>query len=165
MRNGNSAIKERRQRGREAAAKKIHRKELSPKSFAERFEENLKKIDYDTDLTSGPVNDIWLEQKEEALAGLTPAADRGRLSSHFAARHGNRERVSVKQSNQGGYYIERSHSGGYKGTRTGAERASFTARTQEEVVERIRKSNPHAPIHLERQQNSTKGSPDKWRSA
>ena len=165
MTNGNVAIKERRQRVRDAVTKKTHRKELSPKSFAERFEENLKKIDYDTDLTSGPVNDVSLEQKEEALAGLTPAADRGRLSSHFAARYGNRERVSVEQNNQGGYYIERSQSGSYKGTRTGAERASFTARTQGEVVERIRKTNPHAPIHIERQRNSTKGSPDKWRSA
>jgi hypothetical protein len=165
MSNGNLAVKERRQPVRGAVTKKTHRKELSPKTFAERFEENLKKINYDLDLTSGPVNDIWLERKEEALAGLTPAADRGRLSSHFAARHGERERVYVEESNQGGYYIERSQSGGYKGTRSGAERASFTAKTQGEVVERIRKSNPHAPIHIERQRNSTKGGPDKWRSA
>jgi len=164
MKKESLAIKERQHRVKDVISKRTSSNGSFQKSFAERFEENLKKIKYDLDLTSGPVTDVSLESKEEALAGLTPAADRGRLSSQFAARHGTREHLRVQGSNQGGYYIERSQDGGYKGTRTGAARASFTARTQGEVVERIRKSNPNAPIHIDRQRHSAKESPNKWRS-
>ena len=40
-------------------------------SFAEAFKSNLEKLDYDKDLTSGPVIDVSLEEKEETLLGTT----------------------------------------------------------------------------------------------
>jgi hypothetical protein len=52
--------------------------ELSPRShnsfgvsFAERYEANLKKLDFAVDHTNGPVIDVSLDEKDEALLGTT----------------------------------------------------------------------------------------------
>jgi hypothetical protein len=69
-------------------------------------------------------------------------------------------RVSVVED----YSVERRNDGNYAGTRRGAERAGFTGRTQESVIQKIQRSNPGAPIRVERVRNTDRGGRDKWRT-
>ena len=61
------------------------------------------------------------------------------------------------------FYIERREEGDYAIRKPNAERASGTAPTQAEAIEKAKQMNPDAAIHVERVRNTLKGSPDKWR--
>jgi hypothetical protein len=65
--------------------------------------------------------------------------------------------------NENHYYVERRDDGKYAGIRGGAARAGFTGPTQANVIQQIQQKNPEAPIHVERQRNTSKGQPDWWR--
>jgi uncharacterized protein YdaT len=61
-------------------------------------------------------------------------------------------------------YIERRDDGEYAVRRGGAKRASTIEDTQSEAIERARRMDPGAPIHVERVRNTNVGSRDKWRN-
>ena len=61
------------------------------------------------------------------------------------------------------FYIERREEGNYAIRKPNAERASGTAATQAEAIEKAKKMNPDAAIHVERVRHTSKGTPDKWR--
>jgi hypothetical protein len=69
----------------------------------------------------------------------------------------------MPNKNEDKYYVERHEDGHYTGTRGSAQRAGYTGPTQESVIDQITKNNPDAPILVERQRHTPKGSPDKWR--
>lgn len=65
--------------------------------------------------------------------------------------------------NRGHIYIERRPQGDYAVRRGGAERASAVEGTQQAAIERARRLDPNAPIHVERVRDTDVGSRDKWR--
>ena len=69
----------------------------------------------------------------------------------------------MASKDEGHYYVERHPDGHYTGTRGGAERAGFTGPTQEGVIGQIQRSNPNAPIHVERVRDTNRGGRDQWR--
>ena len=60
-------------------------------------------------------------------------------------------------------YIEKRETGDYAVRRPGFERASATAPTQKEAIERARQLNPDAAVHVERVRDTNVGGRDKWR--
>ena len=60
-------------------------------------------------------------------------------------------------------YIERREEGDYAVRKPGSERASAILPTQAEAVERARKMNPDAAVHVERVRDTNVGGRDKWR--
>ena len=67
-------------------------------------------------------------------------------------------------ANEDHFYVEKRDDGSFAGTRGGGQRASVVGQTQGEVVEKLKKMDPNAPIHIERVRHTTGGIPDKWRS-
>lgn len=65
--------------------------------------------------------------------------------------------------NEDQFFIERRDDGEYAVRRGGAKRASAIEDTQAEAIERARRMDPGAPIHVERVRNTNVGSRDKWR--
>ena len=61
------------------------------------------------------------------------------------------------------YFIERRDQGDYAVRKGGAERASATAETQKEAIEKAEEMNPNATILVERVRNTDVGGRDKWR--
>jgi hypothetical protein len=61
------------------------------------------------------------------------------------------------------FYIERNDNGDYAVKRGGADRVSAIEPTQRAAIVRARKIDPKAPIHIERQPETSVGSRDKWR--
>ncbi len=59
-------------------------------------------------------------------------------------------------------FIERRDDGKYKVLKPDADRASAVAATQKEAIERARKLNPDAALHVERVRKVGPGR-DKWR--
>ena len=51
----------------------------------------------------------------------------------------------------------------YAVRRPNSQRASATASTQQEAIERARELNQGGPVLVERVRNTTAGKPDKWR--
>ncbi|MGA9916339.1 MAG: DUF2188 domain-containing protein [Paraburkholderia sp.] len=51
----------------------------------------------------------------------------------------------------------------YAVRRPNSERASATAPTQREAIERARELNPTGPVLVERVRTTSEGKPDKWR--
>lgn len=62
-----------------------------------------------------------------------------------------------------GYFIERRPEGDYAIRKGDSQRASAVEPTQADAIERARKMNPDAPIHVERVRDTSKDSRDKWR--
>ena len=60
-------------------------------------------------------------------------------------------------------YIERREKGDYAVRRPGSERASAVLPTQAQAIERARKINPDAAVHVERVRDTSGGGRDKWR--
>mgnify|MGYP002262458521 CR=1 FL=1 len=60
-------------------------------------------------------------------------------------------------------YIERRPRGDYTIRKADSDRASATAQTQAEAIEKARRLNPEATILVERVRNTDKGRRDKWR--
>lgn len=60
-------------------------------------------------------------------------------------------------------YVERREEGDYAIRRPDSERASDVCDTQAEAIERARKIDPNAAIHVERVRYTSQGTPDKWR--
>ena len=60
-------------------------------------------------------------------------------------------------------YIERREKGDYAVRRPGSERASAVLPTQAQAIERARKINPDAAVHVERVRDTSVGGRDKWR--
>ena len=60
-------------------------------------------------------------------------------------------------------FIERRSGGDYAVRKPGSERASAVEPTQAKAIERAKKLNPVAAIHVERVRNTSVGHPDKWR--
>jgi len=60
-------------------------------------------------------------------------------------------------------YIERREQGDYAVRKPGSERASTVAPTQAEAIEKARKMNPDAAVHVERVRDTNIGGRDKWR--
>jgi hypothetical protein len=65
--------------------------------------------------------------------------------------------------NKDHFYVEQREDGTFAGSRGGAKRASAVGETQGTVVEKLKRMDPSAPIHIERVRNTGKGHPDKWR--
>ena len=65
--------------------------------------------------------------------------------------------------NKDHFYVEKREDGTFAGSRGGAKRASAIGETQGEVIDKLRKMDPSAPIHIERVRNTQKGHRDKWR--
>ena len=61
-------------------------------------------------------------------------------------------------------YVERRSQGDYAVRKPDAERASATAPTQAEAIDRAKQLNPDAAIHVERVRNTSHGHRDKWRN-
>jgi hypothetical protein len=61
------------------------------------------------------------------------------------------------------FFIERRDQGDYAIRRPNSERASGVERTQSEAIDRARKINPDATIHVERVKNTDRGTRDRWR--
>lgn len=61
------------------------------------------------------------------------------------------------------FYIERRPEGDYAVRRGGAQRASAVEPTQAEAIERARRIDANAPIHVERVRNTNRGTRDHWR--
>ncbi len=87
---------------------------------------------------------------------------RGRYASRYAE---GAEIESARKSkvNDDQFYVERREDGEYAVRKGGAKRASAVEPTQSEAIERARKMNPDAAIHVERVRNTSNGSRDKWR--
>ncbi len=62
------------------------------------------------------------------------------------------------------FYIERREDGDYAVRRGGAKKASAVEGTQAEAIDRARRMDASAPIHVERVRNTNAGSRDKWRT-
>ncbi len=60
-------------------------------------------------------------------------------------------------------YIERRERGDYAIRKPGSEKASAILPTQAEAIERARKMDPNAAIHVERIRDTNVGGRDKWR--
>jgi len=60
-------------------------------------------------------------------------------------------------------FIERREQGDYAVRKPGSERASAILPTQAEAIERARKMNPDAAVHVERVRDTNVGGRDKWR--
>jgi hypothetical protein len=60
-------------------------------------------------------------------------------------------------------YIERRPEGDYAVRRANSARASAVEPTQAEAIERARELSDSAPILVERQRHTPRGTPDKWR--
>lgn len=60
------------------------------------------------------------------------------------------------------YFIERRNDGKFKVLKPGADRASAVTDTQRAAINRAKKLNPDATVHIERVRNVGPG-PDKWR--
>jgi hypothetical protein len=60
-------------------------------------------------------------------------------------------------------YVERRPEGDYAIRRPDAARASDLAGTQAKAIQKARKLEPGAAIHVERVRQTHKGKPDKWR--
>jgi hypothetical protein len=60
-------------------------------------------------------------------------------------------------------FIEKRPSGDYAVRKPDSERASAVEPTQEAAIERARKLDPEATLHVERVRHTDKGHPDKWR--
>jgi hypothetical protein len=65
--------------------------------------------------------------------------------------------------NEGHFYIERRKQGDYAVRRGGSDRAGAVEPTQEAAIERARRMDPNAPIHVGRVRNTDAGTRDKWR--
>lgn len=63
------------------------------------------------------------------------------------------------------YFIEQRKQGDYAVRKPDSDRASVTAETQKEAIEKAREMNPNATIHVERVRNTHVGHRDKWRKA
>jgi hypothetical protein len=61
------------------------------------------------------------------------------------------------------FFIERREEGDYAIRKPNSDRASGTADTQKEAIERAKEMNPDATIRVERVRNTDAGSRDKWR--
>jgi hypothetical protein len=62
------------------------------------------------------------------------------------------------------FFIERrENEGDYAIRRPDSDRASGTADTQREAIERAREMDPNATIEVERVRNTDRGGRDKWR--
>ena len=61
------------------------------------------------------------------------------------------------------FYIERRSQGDYAVRRGGSERASGTAPTQKEAIEKAERLDPKAAILVERVRDTKFGGRDKWR--
>jgi hypothetical protein len=62
-------------------------------------------------------------------------------------------------------YVEQRPEGDYAVRRANAERASATAPTQRQAIEKAREMNPGVRPHVERVRNTDVGGRDKWRKA
>ena len=62
-------------------------------------------------------------------------------------------------------YVEQRPEGDYAVRRANSERASATAPTQKEAIERARELNPGVSPHVERVRDTKTGGRDKWRKA
>jgi hypothetical protein len=60
-------------------------------------------------------------------------------------------------------YVERRPEGDYAVRRADSERATAVEATQQKAIERAKKIDPAAAVHVERQRRTHRGSPDKWR--
>jgi len=60
-------------------------------------------------------------------------------------------------------YIERRPEGDYAVRRPNSDRASAVERTQEKAIDRAKKIEPKAAVHVERQRRTSQGNRDKWR--
>jgi hypothetical protein len=60
-------------------------------------------------------------------------------------------------------FVERRPEGDYAVRRANSERASAVLPTQAKAIERARELSPGTSPHVERVQQTTRGSPDKWR--
>ncbi len=60
-------------------------------------------------------------------------------------------------------YVEQREQGDFAVRRANADRASAVAPTQAGAIERARKLEPGAPIHVERVRNTIRGTRDHWR--
>lgn len=65
--------------------------------------------------------------------------------------------------NSKAFYIEPKDGGGYKYTRGGKDRASGTASTQKQAIDKARDADPSAALHVARVRNVAGGEPDKFR--
>jgi hypothetical protein len=61
------------------------------------------------------------------------------------------------------FFIERTDDGDYSAKRGGAARVSAVEPTQKAAIERARKIDPTAAIHVERVRDTNVGGRDKWR--
>ena len=62
-------------------------------------------------------------------------------------------------------YVERRPQGDYAVRRGGSERASVTAPTQKQAIEKAEKLDPKAAVLVERVRDTSVGGRDKWRKA
>ncbi len=60
-------------------------------------------------------------------------------------------------------YVERRPEGDYAVRRGGSERASATAPTQKQAIEKAEKLDPKAAVLVERVRDTSVGGRDKWR--
>ena len=60
-------------------------------------------------------------------------------------------------------FIERRDEGDYAVRKPNSERASAVEDTQAEAIERAKKIDPNAAIHVERVRHTSAGNRDKWR--
>jgi hypothetical protein len=60
-------------------------------------------------------------------------------------------------------YIEQREEGDFAVRKPGSERASAVLPTQAKAIERARKMNPDAAVHVERVRDTSVGGRDKWR--
>lgn len=65
--------------------------------------------------------------------------------------------------NDDNLFVERTDEGDYAVRKPDSQRASAIEPTQADAIERARKLNPDAAIHVERVRHTDKGGPDKWR--
>jgi len=99
----------------------------------------------------------WLNTSSSSLRNQTPMQvleQRG--VEEFARR--------VSETIPRRWYVERESDGKFSVRKSGADRASAIEPTQSEAIERARKMDPSAPIHVERVRSTNADSIDKWRS-
>ena len=63
------------------------------------------------------------------------------------------------------HYVERRPEGDYAVRRGGSERASVTAPTQKQAIEKAEKLDPKAAVLVERVRDTSVGGRDKWRKS
>ena len=61
------------------------------------------------------------------------------------------------------FFIEQRDGGDYAIRRPDSDRASAVTPTQQEAIERAKRMDPNATIHVERVRNTKCGGRDKWR--